>query len=336
MRAVALDFERRALTERDVAAPAIARDDEVLFRVDEVGVCGTDRELALFHRGYPPEGESFLVLGHEAAGRVMEVGPAVTSLRAGDCVVPMIRRGCSPPCPCCARRRTDLCVSGNYRERGIFGLHGYFCEMAVDCERDLVAVPERVAEFAVLAEPLSVVEKAIQTAFRLREEPAATGGVLGAGPLGLLAAMAMRARGLDVWLYSLEPVDHPRARLAGQIGARYARSLDAQADIVVEATGAAEAAFAAIRCLAPLGVCAILGAVAGQGEVSFRDLVLGNRIVYGSVNSSPEAFALAIEDLGRFDTGVLRRLIERRPFSAFAESIAAPSAGTAKIAHVIH
>jgi len=336
MRAVALDFEQRALLEREVHAPKIAQDDQVLFRVEEVGVCGTDRELALFHRGYPPEGESFLVLGHEATGRVIEVGGAVTSLRPGDCVVPMIRRGCSPPCSCCARRRTDLCVSGNYRERGIFGLHGYFCEMAVDSERDLVAVPERLAAFAVLAEPLSVVEKAIQTAMKFREEPPVTAGVLGAGPLGLLAAMALRTRGLDVWLHSLEPAGHPRARLAEQIGVRYVRSLDLQADIVVEATGAFQAAFAAIRCLAPLGVCAVLGALAGEGHVSFRDLVLGNRIVFGSVNASPEAFALAIEDLGRFDAAMLRKLIERRPFSAFPESIAAPSAGTAKIAHVIH
>ena len=336
MRAVLLDFERRALMERDVPAPAIAREDHVLFRVEEVGVCGTDRELAAFRLGYPPEGESILVLGHEAAGRVIEVGADVTSLRPGDCVVPMIRRGCSPPCPCCARRRSDLCVSGKYRERGIFGLHGYFCEMAVDSERDLVAVPERLAEFAVLAEPLSVVEKAIQTAMKFRPEPPVSAGVLGAGPVGLLAAMALRARGLDVWLYSLESEGHPRARLAEQIGARYVTSLDFHADIVVEATGAAPAAFAAIRCLTPLGVCAILGADTGEGHVSFRDLVVGNRIVFGSVNASPEAFALAIEDLGRFDPAMLRKLIERRPFSEFPESIAAPSSGTAKIAHVIH
>jgi threonine dehydrogenase-like Zn-dependent dehydrogenase len=336
MRAVTLDFARRALMEREVRAPQIARDDQVLFRVEEVGVCGTDRELASFRLGYPPEGESFLVLGHEAIGRVIEVGAAVTSLRAGDCVVPMIRRGCSPPCPCCARRRSDLCVSGNYRERGIFGLHGYFCEMAVDSEQDLVAVPERLADVAVLAEPLSVVEKAIQSAMKFRPEPPVTAGVLGAGPLGLLAAMALRARGLDVWLYSLESADHPRARLAEQIGARYIGSLDFQADIVVEATGAAQAAFAAMQCLAPLGVCALLGADSGEGHVSFRDLVVGNRIVFGSVNASPEAFALAIEDLGRFDAAMLSRLIERRPFATFPESIAAPSSGTAKIAHVIH
>ena len=60
MRAVALDFQQRMLLQREVRPPEIMHGDQVLFRVEEVGVCGTDRELALFHRGYPPEGESFL------------------------------------------------------------------------------------------------------------------------------------------------------------------------------------------------------------------------------------------------------------------------------------
>ncbi len=336
MRAVALDFDHRSLTERDITEPVRQQDNQVLFHVEEVGVCGTDRELASFHLGYPPQGDSFLVLGHEARGRVIEIGRDVASLRVGDCVVPMIRRGCSPPCSCCARRRSDLCVSGNYRERGIFGLHGYFCELAVDLESDLVAVPERLAEFAVLAEPLSVVKKAIGIAMQFRQAPPATAGVLGAGPLGLLAAMAMRARGLDVWLHSLEPRDHPRARLAERAGARYLEQLTEHADIVIEATGSAQAAFAAIESLAPLGVAALLGASAGVGRVSFRDLVVGNRVVFGSVNASPESFALAMEDLGRFDPRMLRHMIDRRPFSEFRETIAAPSAGTAKLTHVLH
>src|SRR5207247_125180 len=142
--------------------------------IEEVGVCGTDRELAKFHLGYPPRGESHLVIGHEAVGRVVAVGGGVEFLRPGDWVVPMIRRGCPLPCRSCGRGRADLCLTGDYRERGIFGLHGYFCEMAVDRQQDLIAVPERLARFAVLAEPLSVVEKAIRTALRYREEPPAT------------------------------------------------------------------------------------------------------------------------------------------------------------------
>lgn len=337
MRAVALDFEQRRLTEREVPSPAITRDDQVLFRLEEVGVCGTDRELAAFHIGYPPPGESHLVIGHEAVGRVEQVGAAVKSFRPGDWVVPMIRRGCVPPCRSCARRRSDLCTTGAYGDRGIMGMHGYFCELAVDSERDLVGVPPLLAEFAVLAEPLSVVEKAIRTAAGFREEPAETALVLGAGPVGLLAALALRLRELDVRLHSLEPPDHPRAKLAERIGAEYigpGRDLP-RADLVVEATGAPQAGFAAIRSLAPLGVCALLGARDGDGRLPFRDLVLGNRVVFGSVNASRHSFALAIEDLRRSDPDVLRSFIERRPFADFSRGIADSSTGTAKITHVI-
>src|SRR5262245_25078275 len=135
MRAVALDFDQRKLIEWDAPAPLITAQDQVLFQVEEVGVCGTDRELASFVLGRPPEGESRLVIGHEALGRVLAIGPAVRFIRPGDWVVPMIRRPCPAGCPSCARRRADLCTTGAYTERGIYGLHGYFCELAVDAER---------------------------------------------------------------------------------------------------------------------------------------------------------------------------------------------------------
>src|SRR5260370_33121362 len=105
-------------------------------------------------------------------------------------------------------------------------------------------------------------------AMSFREEPFVTAGVIGAGPVGLLAAMALGARGLAVWLHSIEPADHPRATLAEQIGARYVRSLDLQADIMVEPTGAAAAAFAAIRCAGPVRGCSVLWAFAAQGHVA--------------------------------------------------------------------
>ncbi|MBI1789530.1 MAG: alcohol dehydrogenase catalytic domain-containing protein [Acidobacteria bacterium] len=337
MRAIVLDYEHRSLLKRDVPVPAPLGDGEVLFRIEEVGVCGTDRELASFRFGYPPAGRSFLVLGHEAVGTVLETGRGVRSLQPGDLVVPMIRRGCRPPCSCCARSRADLCTTGNYRERGIFGVDGYFIEMAVDSEEDLVRVPPALAAIAVLAEPLSVVEKAMASAFRYRQEPPSTALVLGAGPIGLLATLALLGRGLTVLVHSLEPADHPRARLVEQAGARYVPELGGvRADLVLEATGSPQAAFAAIGCLGPLGVCGLLGAAVGTGQVSFRDLVVGNRVVFGSVNASPESFQSAVEQLARFDRTVVDKLIHRAPFEHFAASIAGPPSETAKVVHVIH
>lgn len=213
MRALALDFETRTLGWRECAEPEFFGARDVLFRVREVGVCGTDRALAAFKLGKPPEGQSHLILGHEALGQVIGVGPAVESLNRGDWVAPTVRRACHPACGSCARGRRDLCTSGRYTERGIAGLHGYFTECAVDNESDLVRVPPSLVDFGILVEPLSVVERAIARAIHVHEGEPRRALVLGAGSIGLLAALALKLRGYFVRVHSLEPPNHPRVAL---------------------------------------------------------------------------------------------------------------------------
>lgn len=332
MRAAGLDFTSRALAEQSLPEPALTAPDQVLLRVREVGICGTDRELVQFRFGNPPHGETFLTLGHEALAEVVAAGPAVERLKPGDWVVPFVRRPCHPPCASCARGRRDLCLTGGFTERGIFGAHGYFSDYAVDAERDLVPVPASLVDCAVLVEPLSVVEKAVETALRLHEPGPRTALVLGAGSIGILAALVLRLRGLDTSLYSLEPPEHPRRALVERAGLPWRLT---QADIVVEATGSAEAAFAALRALAPLGVCAILGAPNAAGEMPFLDLLRHNQILFGSVNASPQAFAQAVADLALLDRPILAALIHRTPFSRFRETLAAPPAAPAKLVYVL-
>ncbi len=334
MRALSVNFSSRRLEVRGLPRPDLTDPEEALFRVLETGVCGTDRDLAGFLFGYPPEGDDFLVLGHEAVGQVIEAG-AATSLRPGDYVVPTVRRACRPACATCGRARPDLCLSGNYRERGIMGLHGYFTEFATDRAEHLIRIPPELVDIAVLAEPLSVVEKAIDRALAIREEPACTALILGAGPVGLLAAMAFRSRGIEPSLHSLEPPGHPRALLAEHAGARYLAAIEGRFDIVIEATGAVAAAYAGIRALAALGVCVILGATQGAGDLAFLDLIVGNQAVVGSVNASASSFARAVEDLSRFDAGLLRRLLHRYSFDEYESSFTA-GGETVKRVHVLH
>lgn len=336
MRAVALDYQHRQLAETRIPEPHLERDDQVLFRVSEVGVCGTDRELASFQLGFPPPGESLLILGHEALGQVVEVGRAVTAIRPGDWVVPMIRRACAPPCPSCARGRRDLCISGKWLERGIFGLHGYCAEYALDAAEDLVVIPETLLDCAVLIEPLSVVEKALETALRFHEPGARTALALGAGPIGMLAALALQARGLETVMYSLEPPEHSRARLMRAAGVRYLTTLEqVAADIVVEATGSADAVSSGLRCLAPLGVCAVLGAATAAGQLPLLDLLVNNQVIFGSVNASPQSFARALDELARFDRAILHRMIRRATVSELPETLSGPLPEAPKIVHVL-
>ncbi len=335
MRAGGLDFEQKALKEFTLEEPHREGPDQVLFRVHQVGVCGTDRELARFALGFPPAGESLLALGHEAIGHVVETGPAVRGLAPGDWVVPAVRRSCSPPCASCARGRRDLCLTGKALERGIFGLHGYLTEYAVDAAADLFRVPEAVADVAVLTEPLSVVEKAVNRALAVHPGDPRRGLALGAGPIGILAALVMRLRGLDAVVFSREPDDHPRSQLVREAGLRYTTSLEPEsADIIIEATGSAEAAFAGFTALAPLAVYCILGSPNARGDVPFIDMLVKNQAVFGSVNAGPRDYERAIEDLGRLERSTLHKMIHRVRFDDFATAI--PHAGAAvKTVHVL-
>ena len=338
MRAVALDFDARRLVRRQAPEPRAIRPREVLFRVHQAGVCGTDRDLARFRYGYPPEGESCLILGHEALGQVVETGSEAAGLARGDWVVPMIRRACAPPCASCARGRRDLCLTDGYRERGIFGAHGYFCDWAVDDAADLIKVPPDLVEHAVLVEPMSVVEKAIDSALRVHLGELATALVLGAGPIGVLAALALKLRGFAVALASLEARDHPRARLLERAGVRYfpvGGGFPPPADIVIEAAGAPEAVLAALKSLAPLGVAVVLGAPEAPAGLPLIGLINGNRTLIGSVNAAPESFAAAVRDLARLDGELLDAMVRRAGFGDFEESILGPPAEAVKIVHMV-
>jgi threonine dehydrogenase-like Zn-dependent dehydrogenase len=325
MRALTLDYRQRKLVERDVPEPVIAAPDGVLFAVRDAGVCGTDVELASFRFGFPPPGFEYLVIGHEAAGQVIATGGAAGSLAPGDWVVPMIRRTCDPPCRSCASGRRDLCLSGACTERGIFGAHGYFTEMAVDSAADLIAVPTAAAQYAVLIEPLSVVEKAVSTALRLHPGGAETALVVGAGTIGLLAALVLRCRGFHVAVHSLEPHDSPRARLIEDLGTEYWTVSPPKSDVVIEAAGSPDAAMKGLSALAPLGVMIVLGAAASDREFPFVDLIVNNQAVAGSVNAGPEHFRQAVMDLASFPASVLDRLIRRDEFGGWRESLSGPS-----------
>ncbi len=333
MRALCLDFERRTLTERDVPAPPPPAAGEAQLRVEEIGVCATDRELARFRFGTPPQGESHLILGHEALAQVVCVGPGVTTVAAGDWVTPIIRRTCGLGCPSCLAGRRDLCDTGQYLERGINRLHGYFTEFVNDPAADLLPVPAGVLDVAVLAEPLSVVEKAIETALRCHPLTPRTAIVTGAGPVGLLAAFALQVRGLAVTVVSIEPEDHPRVALLRRAQIPYLRSqAPGAADIVMEASGASQAALAALEWIAPHGVYLLIGAPDLDLPVPALRMILDNLTIAAVVNAAPRHIEAALADLARIRRPLLEALLERRPFDAWRESLAVP-ASTPKTVH---
>jgi len=199
----------------------------------------------------------------------------------------------------------------------------------------LIRVPRAVAEFAVLAEPLSVVEKVIERAQEIHPQAITEALILGAGSVGLLAAQALLVRGIGVAVYSVEPADHPRAKWAQTHGVTYLTAVPStpRFDLIIEACGSATTALAAMPALAPLGVMAILGARNTLGAIPFEQMLLKNQAVFGSVNAAPSHYRAAVEDLARMDPSALNSMISRRPFSEYGVSFSGVSEGAIKVVH---
>jgi threonine dehydrogenase-like Zn-dependent dehydrogenase len=315
---------------RDMPDP-IMRADEVAVRMIRVGLCGTDVEIDHGVYGEAPEGEEFLITGHENFGVVEDVGRRVTGWKAGDFVVATVRRPCGV-CPHCRAGENDMCSSGLYTERGIMRRHGFMAELYAESPRFLHKIPKAIADIAVLLEPTSVVEKGIDHAYllqrRMKRWTPRTGMALGAGPIGLLAAALMRARGLRTIVIGRESADDERARIATALGAEYvsvaSKTLHdvvkdtGEPELIVEATGSAHVAFDAMQILNRDGVLCLLSVTGGTGTATEpidainQRLVLGNQVVFGSVNANPRHFAMGVKDLGAIEKkwpGVLRRLL---------------------------
>jgi threonine dehydrogenase-like Zn-dependent dehydrogenase len=331
MQAVAVfpaDREVRVIEEPE---PRITTPTQARLRVLDVGVCGTDREICAFEYGTPPVGQPHLVIGHESLARVEEVGPAVKRVRPGDLVVTMVRRPCPHDfCGACTEERQDFCFTGDFEERGIKGRHGFMTEQIVEDEKYLVPVPQALREVGVLIEPLTIAEKALIQLWDVQERlpwacphrPGKDHGhcrralVLGAGPVGLLGAMALRARDFETIVYAREKLPNAKAAVAAQIGAVYVSSEDVPPDqiaarfgaidVVYEAAGASRVAFDVMQALGANSVFIFTGVPGRKAPVPIdtdlvmRNLVLKNQIVYGTVNAGRDAFEAAVADVGEF------------------------------------
>lgn len=324
MKALALTVGTPQLRLVDLAEPEISQPDEIKLRTLRVGICGTDREEARGGRAEAPPGKSELVIGHEMLGEVVEVGSAVTRVKPGELAVFTVRRGCGHCLPC-AMNRSDMCLTGRYRERGIRALDGYQADFVVDRECHVVHLPREIEAIGVLTEPLSVVEKAIDEAVRIQfarlpgalAHPAWLHGrrclVAGLGPIGLLAAMALTLRGAEVHGLDVVPPTSTRPAWLEAIGGHYIhgstctpssiRDEVGAMELIFEATGAPALAFNLLEALDINGVYLLTGIPSNHrtfqlpaGEL-MRELVLENQLMMGSVNAARDHFQLAVHDL---------------------------------------
>jgi len=366
MKALAVFPAQREARLIDHPSPHIGSSTEAKMRVLDVGVCGTDREIVNFQYGTPPEGFDYLVIGHESLSEVVETGPKVSRVKPGDLVVMTVRRPCPhPSCIACREARQDFCYTGDYSERGIKSRHGYMTEFVVEEEAYLNVVPRSLRDIGVLVEPLTIAEKSLEQLERIQQrlpwaspvEPGIKPGpgrravVLGAGPVGLLGAMALRVSGYDVAVYSRSPAHAEHNDIVAAIGARYiaaeTNSIDQVArtagpiDVVYEATGASGFAFEVIQHLGPNAVFIFTGVPGRKAPIPvdtdgiMRDMVLNNQAIVGSVNAPPHCFEAAINHLGVFVSrwpDAVRGLITKRfPIEQALEPLSSGAGGVKNV-----
>ena len=231
----------RALTARPGEAgtvrlqevPEPAGEDGLLL-VDGLllGVCGTDREIAAGAFGAAPEGKKQLVIGHESMGRVREA-PGQSGFAPGDLVVGVVRHPDPEPCAQCAAGEYDRCANGRYTERGVQGRDGYGAERYRLQPAFAMKVDPSLGDCGVLLEPSSIIAKAFEQIAHIADareiwQPRSA-LVLGAGPIGLLAALGCAQRGIE--LHVLDRVTTgPKPVLVRRLGGSYHHDTGSLAD----------------------------------------------------------------------------------------------------------
>jgi len=307
---------------QDVPEPS-ANDGSIVVQALELGLCGTDFELISAEYGWAPPGSNHLVICHESLGLVQEA-PEGSGYSKGDLIVGIVRRPDPVPCSACAVGQFDMCRNGKYTERGIKERNGFGSETwRVEPEYS-VRIDSSLRSVGVLMEPTSVVSKAWDHVTKIGERAAwkpKTVLIMGAGPIGLLAAMIGVQRGLEV--HVLDRVEHGlKPQLVHDLGAEYhtgpLKNLGFCPDIIIECTGVASVIVETIDQVGTDGILCLAGVSSHNQNVGLdmgtinRNMVLANQVIFGSVNANRHHWQLAEQHLLKADRNWLSRLISRR------------------------
>ena len=295
--------------------------DWVKLEIEACGICGTDLQILNVPPGYPAPPDT--VLGHEFAGRIAEAGPAVAHFRAGDRVTVAPNLTCHelnrPLCRQCRLGRPNHCANWT-----TIGIHrdGGFARFLLAPEKALFRVAEDLpVANAIWIEPLSCVLGGYNR-FDISSE--ALGVVIGAGPIGILHGMLLKATGVRVLISDLSPFRLAKARRAGldvtvdarteDLGAAVKEASEQQgADLVVDAVGGQ--LDAAVECAGMMGQICCFGINAARPTVNQYLVTERELTIFGTyvgVNTFPQAIEI-------LETGTLNPSVLNHAFLPLSE-----------------
>ncbi|KZM27989.1 hypothetical protein ST47_g860 [Ascochyta rabiei] len=297
MRAAVITENRTlAIVDRPAASPA---PDSVRIRVAFCGICGTDLHVRVAE-SFVGNDVAGMVLGHEFAGTIVEVGADVDGWTVGDRVAgwPCIPCGV---CELCIAGQVQVCQEKIGNGVGTGGPDGALAEF-VDVRADRVfALPDTLSdEHAALAEPLATALRAVRQG---EVGPGDRVAVIGAGPVGLMTALALRATGTDDVL--VVEVNDGRAEAAREFGFRTCRPeeladqasavLGGAPTVIFECAGHESALPLAIDTAHPLGRIVAVGVLFETVAISSLAIIGKELRIIGSYAHTTQDFANAIE-----------------------------------------
>jgi threonine dehydrogenase-like Zn-dependent dehydrogenase len=323
MKAITVEPLKPGTARLDDVPEPDARDGSVIVEAIAVGVCGTDVEIVEGKYGWAPAGKSRLVLGHESLGRVLDPG-LNSGLQKGDLVVGIVRRPDPEPCPNCAVGEWDMCRNGGYTERGIKQIDGFMSERWRIEPEFAMRVDRSLGLLGVLLEPTTVVTKAwehVQAIGQRAHWEPHTVLITGAGPIGLLAALVGKQRGLEVHVLD-RVTSGAMPDLVRALGATYhsgtVAALGFEPDVIIECTGVGRVIHESLASIGAGGIVCLTGVGTGgmTGGATVADVaaaaVLKNNAVVGSVNANKRHWYKATQVLSRADRDWLTGVITRR------------------------
>jgi 2-desacetyl-2-hydroxyethyl bacteriochlorophyllide A dehydrogenase len=270
---------------QDYADPEIV-EDEVILRIEAVGICGSDMHA---YHGHDPRRKPGLVLGHEFAGVVVQ--SRSQSFEAGARVTgnPLITCG---RCAYCLQGRNNLCS-----DRTMVGMTrpGAFAEQMSIPASSLIALPDQMnMEIAALTEPAATAVHAVDLSRRAlqMELPEASVLVIGGGAIGLLSALYMRSLGVHE-LAVTEVNDRRRAAVSQAVGCQVIDSKvepvqSNRYELVLDCVGSALTRKVAIDSVKPGGVVMHVGLQDWASEIDMRKLTLSEITLLGTYTYTTE------------------------------------------------
>jgi L-iditol 2-dehydrogenase len=301
----------RQMKMANVPEPTIKKDDEVLLKVEVVGVCGSDVHYYETGRIGSQIVEYPFVVGHECAATVEAVGSAVTRVKVGDGVVVEPAIACNN-CDQCKRGRKNTCR--NLKFLGCPGqASGCLCEYIVMPEDCCFPIDDKIT-FAqgVLCEPLAIGVYAVKQACISENTDIA---ILGSGPIGLSCLVSARAENANA-CYVTEKIEE-RVEAAKKNGATWVgnpnkedivkeilRLEPAGMDVVFECAGQQETIDQAVELLKPGGKLMLVG-IPRLEKISFIiDKIRRKEITIVNVRRQNDCTQMAIDLVAAGETNV--------------------------------